>query len=288
MTTRLQGTGSAIEIDPTGSARLIGERINPSGKKRLHQALMERDWDYVARQAVLQVEAGADLIDVNVGGRDFDEAALLPLAIKAVSSAVDVPICIDTRLPSALESALQVCPGRPLVNSIGGEEKVLAECLPLIANHRAAVIVLCMGQEGIPSSAEERLKIADYVCSKAGKSGIGEEDIFFDPLVMTVGADDQAARVALDTTRMLRQAFPRSNITGGASNVSFGMPGRKAINAHFLSAAVIMGMNIPIADPSDATTISALKMADLFLGRDEKVKSYMQHYRSSLTRQGTD
>jgi len=288
MTTRLQGTRSTIEIDPAGPARLIGERINPSGKKRLHCALTERDWAYVARQARQQVEAGADLIDVNVGGKGLDEAALLPLAVKAVSEAVDVPLCIDTRLPSALEAALEVCPGRPMVNSIGGEESVLAECLPLIADHGAAVIVLCMGQGGIPPSAEERLKIADYVCNKAGKAGINEEDIFFDPLVMTVGADDQAARVALETTRLLRKSFPRSNITGGASNISFGMPDRRAINAQFLTAAVIMGMNIPIADPTDAATIRALKMADIFLGRDEKVKSYMRHYRSNLTKARTD
>jgi 5-methyltetrahydrofolate--homocysteine methyltransferase len=288
MTTLLRGSGSAIEIDPVGPVRLIGERINPSGKKRLHQALTERDWDYVVGQAIEQVEAGADLIDVNVGGKGLEEAALLPLAVKAVSESVDVPLCIDTRMPSALEAALEVCPGRPLVNSIGGEEKALAECLPLIADRGAAVIVLCMGQDGIPSSAEERLKIAEYVCSEAAKAGIDEQDIFFDPLVMTVGADDQAARVALETIRLLRVTFPRSNITGGASNISFGMPGRKAINAHFLTAAATMGMNIPIADPTDAATRSALKLADIFLGRDERVKAYMRHYRSNLTKRGNE
>lgn len=194
MTTSLQGMGEPIIVEAASPSRIIGERINPSGKERLRRALLERDWGYIASEARSQVAAGADIIDVNVGAKGVDEASLLPEAVKAVSQAVDVPLAIDTRIPSALDAALAVCPGRPLVNSIGGEKTILEDNLPIVANHGVPVIVLCMGMEGIPSGAEERLRIAHHVLEVAIKIGVKEEDVVFDPLVLTVGADDQAAR----------------------------------------------------------------------------------------------
>jgi len=281
MTTVLQGTGSPIEITPGSPSRIIGERINPSGRSKLRQALLDRDWEYVATEARRQVEAGADVIDVNVGGKGIDEAALLPAAVRVVAQAVSVPLSIDTRIPAALDAALQVCPGRPIVNSIGGEKKMLAENLPIVATHGVPVIVLCMGEEGIPNNANDRLKIAHQILEIAVRAGVKEEDIWFDPLVMTVGADDQAARVALETIQRLRAEFPGHNITGGASNVSFGMPERPTINASFLTVASVLGMNIPITDATNVSMRSALLFADMFLGRDKRTRRYMQHTRQT-------
>jgi len=279
MSTVLQGRGNPITVSPGDPARIIGERINPSGRKKLRQALQDGEWEYVVREAVKQVDAGADILDVNVGGKGIDETVVLPAAVKRIVEAVSVPLSIDTRVPAALEAALAVCPGRPLVNSIGGEDKILAENLPIIANSHIPVIVLCMGQEGIPNNADDRLRIAHRVLDAAVRAGVAENDVILDPLVMTVGADDQAARVTLETTRRLRMEFPNNNITGGASNVSFGMPARPIINAHFLSTAVTLGMNIPITDPTDPQLKYAVLCGNIFLGGDRKTRNYMHHYR---------
>ncbi|MBN1264630.1 MAG: dihydropteroate synthase [Anaerolineales bacterium] len=283
MSMLLQGTGEPILAAPTDPVRMIGERINPSGRKRLRQALQEGEWGYVINEAVLQVEAGANILDVNVGGRGIDEAEVLPEAVKRISEAVSIPLSIDTRVPAALEAALKACPGRPLVNSIGGEDKILANNLPIIADFKVPVIVLCMGQEGIPDNADDRLRIAHKVVDICVQAGIAEEDILLDPLVMTVGADGQAARVTLETTRRLREEFPRNNITGGASNVSFGMPLRADLNAHFLSTAYTLGMNMPITDPTESKIRYALSAGNIFLGRDIKTRTYMRTYRPKVT-----
>lgn len=280
MSMELQGTGEPISIDPTDSARIIGERINPSGREKLRQALLDGDWDYVIQEAILQVEAGAEILDINVGGKGIDETSVLPEAVKRISEVVSVPLSIDTRVPAALEAALKVCPGRPLVNSIGGEDKVLAENLPIIAEHKVPVIVLCMGQDGIPDNTSDRIKIAKQILEAALKAGVAESDVIFDPLVMTVGADDQAARITLETTSQLRKDFPQNNITGGASNVSFGMPARSIINALFLNTAYYLGMNIPITDPLNEQLRYALFSGNIFLGNDNKKRSFMRFYRS--------
>jgi 5-methyltetrahydrofolate--homocysteine methyltransferase len=279
MSTVLEGRGSPVSVGPGDPARIIGERINPSGRKALRQALLDGEWEYVLREATKQVEAGAEILDVNVGGKGIDETVVLPEAVRRIAAAVDVPLSIDTRLPAALEAALAVCPGRPLVNSIGGEDKILSENLPILANAHVPVIVLCMGQEGIPSNADDRLRIAHYVLNEAVRAGVAENDVILDPLVMTVGADDQAARVTLETTRRLRLEFPTNNIAGGASNVSFGMPDRPVLNAHFLSAAVTLGMNLPITDPTDPRLKYAVLCGNIFLGGDRKTRNYMRHYR---------
>jgi 5-methyltetrahydrofolate--homocysteine methyltransferase len=281
VSTVFQESGSPVSISPGDPARIIGERINPSGRPQFRQALLDRNWEYLTREAVRQVEAGADILDVNVGAKDIDEVFVLPEAVRRVAEVVDVPLSIDTRNPAALAGALSVCPGRPLVNSIGGEKKILAENLPIVAEHGLPVILLCMGQEGIPKSAEERLKVAHYVLDAAVKAGIEEQDVWFDPLVMTVGADDQAAHVVLETIRSLRSEFPDCNITGGASNISFGMPERTTINAAFLTAAVVMGMNVPITDPTNKHVRSALLLADIFLGRDRRTRRYLKFIRQT-------
>jgi 5-methyltetrahydrofolate--homocysteine methyltransferase len=282
MTLFLQGRGAPLEVTPDGPLRIIGERINPSGKKRLREALIHGDWDFVLAEACRQVEAGADVIDVNVGGKGIDEEAVLPEAVRRIADCVEAPLSIDTRAPKALEKALAACPGRPLINSIGGEERILAENLPIIAARGVPVIVLCMGQGGIPKDTAARLEIARRVMERALAAGVREEDILFDPLVMTVGPDDQAGRIVLETIRQLRKEFPGHSITGGASNISFDMPIRPVLNAHFLVAATTLGMNIPITDPTDSTIRYAMLTSDLFRGKDRGSRRFMRYYRQNL------
>jgi 5-methyltetrahydrofolate--homocysteine methyltransferase len=278
---RLEGRGSVLEIAPQDAARIIGERINPSGKPALRRALLHEDLTPIVQEARQQVAAGADVVDVNVGGKGIDETAMLPRAVEAVAQAVDVPLCIDTRMPAALEAALAVCPGRPVINSISAERKALDEILPIVAERGLPVIALCMGQEGIPSTVDGRLRNAEQVLEAAVQAGIHPEDVVLDPLVMTVGADDQAAQIVLETVRRLREIYPANNITGGASNVSFGMPARPALNASFLAVALHLGMNLPITDPTDTNLRFALLSANILLGRDKRTGSYMRGYRAT-------
>lgn len=280
MATILQGKGEPLVLDPLGPVRVIGERINPSGKKKLLEALINRDWAYVISEAKRQVEAGADIIDVNVGGRSIDEVTVLPEAMRVVQEAVQAPLCIDTRNSAALKAALAVCQGRPLVNSISGERAVRESILPIVAEHKVPVVALCMGSEGIPKTAEERVKIAHEVLEAAIRAGMKKEDVLFDPLILTVGADDQAGRVALKTIQQLRKEFPGNSITGGASNISFGMPMRPILNANFLTVAVVMGMNVPITDVTYPELRYALLAADIFMGRDPRTRRFMEYFRS--------
>ena len=280
MTVLLKGRGEPLSLDPAGQIRTIGERINPSGRKKLQQALANRDWAYVAAEAQRQVEAGADIVDVNAGGAGIDEAAVLPQAVRAVAEAVETPLCIDTRVPAALEAALAVSPGRPLVNSISGEKAVLENILPIVAGRSLPVIALCLGSGGIPGSAGERVKVAHEILEAAVRAGVKSEDVVFDPVVMPVGADDQAARVTLETIRMLRKEFPGHSITGGASNISFGMPARAKLNASFITVAAVLGMNVPITDVTYPELRFALLAADIFLGQDRRTRRFVRHIRS--------
>ena len=284
MTVVLKGRGELLSLDPAGPIRIIGERINPSGRKRLQQAIISRDWAYVASEAQRQAEAGADIIDVNAGGTEIDEVIILPEVMRAVAEAVAAPLCIDTRVPAALEAALAVCQGRPLVNSISGEKAVLESYLPIVAERGLPVIALCMGAGGIPGSAEERVKVAHQVLEAAVRAGVKKEDVVFDPLVISVGADDQAARVTLETIRRLRKEFPENSITGGASNVSFGMPARARLNASFIAVAAVLGMDVPITDVTYPELRFALFAADIFLGQDKRTRRFVRYFRSQKGR----
>jgi len=279
MTTRVQGKGAVLEMDPSGKALIIGERINPSGKPALRQAILDENWEFVQQEAIDQVAAGADILDVNVGGKGIDEVASLSKAVAAIVKVVDVPLCIDTRYPEALEKALAVCPGRPLVNSISAEKKTLAEMLPVVARHNLPVIVLCMGPGGIPEEPEKRIQNARDAVAAAIKAGVKEEDLVFDPLVMPVGADDQAGVVTLETIRRLRELFPGNSITGGASNISFGMPMRPVLNANWMQVASFMGMNAPITDPLEKDLVFAQLCCNAFRGLDKRTKGYMRYCR---------
>jgi 5-methyltetrahydrofolate--homocysteine methyltransferase len=278
MKTVLKSETKEVVIDTEGLVVMIGEKINPTGRKKMSRMLTERNFEYVKEIAARQVEAGADILDVNVGVPNEDEVALLPEVVKLVSQHVEVPLCLDSANPKALAAGLAVAPGRPLVNSVNGEEESLKTVLPLVKDRDAAVIGLTMDDDGIPKTADKRLAVAGKIIERAAKHGISIEDVVIDPLVLTVGADYKAATVTLETIRKVRKEFG-VNINLGASNVSFGLPDRHTINQAFLSMATMAGASCMITDPINlAMTIRA---TDLLLGRDEFGRAFLTRFRSA-------
>jgi 5-methyltetrahydrofolate--homocysteine methyltransferase len=276
MLTTLQGKTTEIGIGIDQPFRIIGERINPTGHKKLAAALTERDFDYIRQLAATQIANGADILDVNVGVAGLDDVSLLPEVIQIVTDEVDIPICIDTPNPEALAAALSVAPGKPLINSVNGEEASLNTVLPLVKEFNAAVIALTMDDDGIPSDPEKRLAIAAKIIERAAKAGIPIEDIVVDPLVMTVGADSQAAVVTIKTIKLVKEKFG-VNINLGASNVSFGLPDRHTVNQSFLALAMGAGATCAITHPRKlGLTIRAI---DLLLGRDDFGMRYITYWR---------
>ncbi len=258
---------------------IIGEKLNPTGIKKLGQALVERNMDYVKHLAKRQVDWGADVLDVNVGHPQIEEAEVMPLVVEAVQSVVDVPLCIDSNEPKILEAGLNAIKGgKPLVNSVNGEEKQLATVLPIVKARGAAVIGLTIGDEGIPATAEGRLAAAAKIIERAGKIGIPPEDIIIDPLVMTVGHNSQAATVTLKAIELIKNEFG-VNISLGASNVSFGLPDRHSVNAAMLSIAMLTGATCSITDPIKLG--STIKATDLLMGRDANSMRYLKYFRST-------
>jgi len=279
--TILKSAKKAVIISPARPTVLIGERINPTGKKRLAAALCEGNLDIVRREAEAQVEAGADVLDINVGAAGVDEVDLLPRAVRVVMETVDVPVCIDSADAGALRAALavhqEIAPeGKPLINSVNGEESHLQEVLPLVAEYKAAVIGLTMDDEGIPPTAEKRLAVARKIVERAEVLGIPREDVVVDCLALTVGADSQAGLVALGAMQMVREELG-VNMTLGASNVSFGLPDREVINWAFLAMVIQNGVNCPIVNVTKVRP--AILAADLLLGRDEYAMRYIKAYK---------
>jgi 5-methyltetrahydrofolate--homocysteine methyltransferase len=250
MKTVLRSSANEVSIGDESPFIIIGERINPTGNKRLSKALTEGDLDYVRELAQKQVTAGADVLDVNVGVPSLDELTLLPQIVEAVSSEVDVPICIDTPNSEALAAALSQIDGKALVNSVNGEKSSLDKVLPLVKDHGAAVIGLTMDDEGIPSTSDGRVKVAGTILEQAAKLGIGEEDVVIDPLVLTVGADHNAAATTLEAIKSIKSINGEFgvNINLGASNVSFGLPEREIINQAFIALAMGVGATCAITN----------------------------------------
>ena len=236
MKTLLRSETKEIHLDTEGPIVIIGEKINPTGHKKLATAYKDGDFKYVRALASRQIAAGADVLDINVGLPGMDEAAMLPEVVKIVASEVEAPLCLDSANPDVLAAALPLTPGKPLINSVNGEEASLNSLLPIVKDHNAAVIGLTMDDEGIPNDAETRLAIAGKILERAAKLGIPIEDVVIDPLVMAVGADSHAAVVTIRAIQLIRQEFG-VNINLGASNVSFGLPERQTINEAFLALA---------------------------------------------------
>lgn len=277
METVVRSRSREVVISPRRPTVIIGERINPTGKKRLAQALADRDMVRLQRLAETQVAAGADVLDVNVGAAGVDEVEVLPVAVRAVMGVTDVPLCLDSANPEALRAALEVYEGKALINSVNGEDRSLKSVLPLVKEHGAAVIGLCMDDDGIPSDADGRVAVAGKIVERAGALGIPPENILIDCLALSVCADGNAGRVTLDAIAGVRERLG-VNMTLGASNVSFGLPDREAINGIFLALAIMAGVNAPIVSPEPAR--QAILISDLLLGRDEFAMRYVSYYRS--------
>ncbi len=278
MHTILKSSSREVVIGIDKPFVIIGEKINPTGIKKLGQALVDKNMEYVKHLAKRQVDWGADVLDVNVGHPQIDEADIIPMVVEAVKAAVDVPLCIDSNEPKILEAGLKVAPGKPLVNSVNGEEKQLAGVLPIVKDRGAAVIGLTIADEGIPPTAELRLAAAGKIIERAVKMGIPIEDIIIDPLVMTVGHDFKAATVTLKTIELIKKEYG-VNMSLGASNVSFGLPDRHSVNAAFLSLAIQAGATCSITDPIKLG--STIRATDLLLGKDANSMRYLKYFRAT-------
>ncbi len=269
-----------VTISAARPTVIIGERINPTGKEWLKQALRDGDWETVARLAREQVEAGAKIIDVNVTVPGVDEVRSLPRAVEAVQAAVAAPLCLDSNNPEALAAALGVCDGKVIINSVDGSPDRLGAILPLAKRHGAAVIGLTMDREsGIPKTVEGRLAIARRIRDAALDFGIGPEDLIIDCLALAVSADQAMGTVVLETIRGVSTGFDL-NVNLGVSNISFGLPERGLLNATFVSMACAAGLTCAIVNPHSRQVVLALEASDVLLGRDARSRNFLRSYRA--------
>jgi 5-methyltetrahydrofolate--homocysteine methyltransferase len=282
METKVSSPSKEVIIGDNRSTVLIGERINPAGKKKLAEALKAGDLDVVRKEALAQVQAGADILDVNVGTFGVDEVALLPRAVQAVMDTVDVPLCLDSSNPDALEAALKVYKGKPLVNSVTGEEHSLKRVLPLIKKYGAAVIGLVQDDEGIPKDTERRVRIAHKIVEKVEAAGVSREDLVIDCLAFAIGAEPSSGVAVMEAIRRIKAELG-VNMTMGASNVSFGLPDRELLNNTFVVMAVAAGVTCLIVDAAKVRPI--ILAADLVLGRDRRARRYIEAYRQGQEQQ---
>lgn len=280
MDTVLQGRSETVVIGPEHPFCIIGERINPTGRKRFAEALKAGDLATVVSDTHAQVAAGADVLDVNAGIPLVDEAELLARMLELVQEHTTKPICIDSSVIEALEAGLAVYAGKPLVNSVTGEDDRLEEILPLVARHGAAVIGLANDETGIPETARQRLDIARKIVSAAGDHGIPPEDVVIDPLAMTVGADTEAVTTTLEAIRLIRDELG-VNMCLGASNVSFGLPRRHELNAAFLPMAMAAGLTSAIMSTAQIC-VDQVRAADLLLGHDPWGARWIAEHRARV------
>jgi 5-methyltetrahydrofolate--homocysteine methyltransferase len=276
METLVSSHSKEVIIGDSRPTVLIGERINPTGKKKLTETLKADDMEIVRKEALAQVQAGADILDVNVGVFGIDEVSLLPKAMKAVMETVDVPLCLDSSNPDAMEAALKVYKGKALVNSVTGEEHSLKRILPLVKEHGAAVIGMVQDEDGIPRDAERRVRIAHKIMEKVEAAGISREDLVIDCLAFAVGAEPSSGVAVIEAIRRIKAELG-VNMTMGASNVSYGLPDRRLINNAFVVMAVAAGVTCPIVDVAKVRSI--ILAAYLMLGRDNRARRYIEAYR---------
>ena len=276
--TVLQSRTKTVTIGHGRPFCIIGERINPTGRKKFAEELRAGELSTVTADAVAQVEAGADMLDVNAGIPLVDEAELLKTMLQTVQTAVDVPICIDSSVIEALDAGLSVYEGRALVNSVTAEDDRLSEILPLVARYGAAVIGLANDETGIPETPEKRLECARKIVAAAADFGIARDDVVIDPLAMTVGADPEAVNTTLRTISLIRDELG-VNMSLGASNVSFGLPDRHALNAGFLPMAMAAGLTSAIMSTA-RPVVDAVRASDLLLGHDEWGANWIAAHRA--------
>jgi 5-methyltetrahydrofolate--homocysteine methyltransferase len=279
MKTLLTGRTKEVLIDTNGPVVIIGESINPTRRKKLVSSLEAGDFEYVLELARIQIKAMADILDVNVGFPGVDDVKLLPETVMVLQDNFDIPLCLDSPNPKAIEAALKVAKGKCLINSVNGEERSLQALLPLAKEYGAAVIGLVMDDNGITHLPEKRLAIAGKILERAVKMGIKEENVIIDPLAMAVSAETNACLITLETIRLVHQKLGL-NITMGASNISFGLPNREILNAAFMALSIMNGLTCPIANPEKIT--ATIRATDLILARDEFAIRFVENFQSTL------
>ena len=273
MKTILRSKTKEVIINTEGPVIIIGESINPTRRKKLVSTLQEGNFGYVLELAKCQKDAMADMLDVNVGFPGVDDVKLLPETVIQLQSHFDVPLCLDSPNPKAIEAALKVIVGKCLINSVNGEEKSMNAILPIAKEYGAAVIGLTMDDDGITHDPYKRLAIAEKIVNRAVQMGIKEEDVIIDPLAMAVSADPHACLVTLETIRLVHEKLGL-NITQGASNISFGLPAREMLNIAHMVLSIKNGLTCPIANPEKIT--AAVRAADLVLGRDDFAMRFIE------------
>ena len=268
---------SASRVVTLDRVRVIGERINPTGKMRFKEALKNHDLDYVLAQGLEQAAAGADILDVNVGLPEVDEKETMVTVVRALQGVVELPLQLDSSSPAVLEAALRVCHGKAIVNSVNGDRETLEAVLPLVKKYGAAVVGLTLDHRGIPATAGERLAIARTILEAALSYGIPREDVCIDCLTLTVSAQQDAALETLRAVRMVRQELGCPTVLG-VSNISFGLPGREMVNPAFLTLALGAGLTLPILNPNAAAMMGAVRAGDILAGADRDARAFVAAY----------
>ena len=257
--------------------RIIGERINPTGKKRFKQALMEHDIDYILNQAIQQIDAGADILDVNVGLPEIDETEMMVSAVKAIQGITDTPLQLDTTDPAALEAGLRIYNGKPIVNSVNGEEESLQTVLPLVKKYGACVVGLTLDKGGIPKTAEGRFRIAKRILDRALSLGIRREDVFIDCLTLTASAEQEGVMETLHAVERVKKELGLRTVLG-VSNISFGLPSRELVTRNFLTMALYAGLDLPIINPNVESMTAAVRTYKLLANFDHNAVDFIAHY----------
>lgn len=272
---------SAMDTVIINQPRIIGERINPTGKKLFKEALLNQDMDYILNQAIDQVKAGAEILDVNVGLPDIDEKSMMVRAVKAVQSIVEVPLQLDSTIPEVLEAGLRVYNGKPIVNSVNGEEKSLSSVLPLVKKYGASVVGLTLDENGIPKSSQKRFEIAEKIMNRAMELGIPKEDVYIDCLTLTASAEQEGVVETLHAVKRVKEELGLKTVLG-VSNISFGLPGRELINHTFLTMALQNGLDLPIMNPNVASMTGSVRAYRLLKGYDKNSLEYIEAYNTQL------
>lgn len=260
--------------------RIIGERINPTGKKKLKEALIKGDMDYLLREAIAQRDAGAHILDVNVGLPEIDEKSVMVKAVKEIQGIVSLPLQLDSVRPDVIEAAARVCNGRPIINSVNGEEKVMKALFPIIKKYGCLVVALTLDEGGIPEKAEDRLRIAERIVNKAAEYGISKEDIIVDCLTLTASAQQKEVQETVKAVMLVKERLGVKT-TLGVSNVSFGLPGRELLNSTFLAMTLIAGLDAPILNPMAEAMMQTIKAFNVLWNIDRESREYIKSFSAS-------
>ncbi len=261
---------------------IVGELINTS-RKAINEAVEKRDTAYIQQIAKEQVESGADYVDVNCGTQVFDEVEVMDWLVNTIQDAVEAPLCIDSPSPKAIDAGLKLCKfGQPMVNSITGEKERYDELLPLILKYKAKIVALCMDDNGMPTTAQDRMKVADALYAGLTEAGVPADDIYFDPLVKPISVSERAGLEVLETVKLISEKYPKAHKICGLSNISYGLPNRKVLNRLFVVQTMVNGMDGYIFNPTDKAMMGAVYASSALLGMDQFCMGYLTAHRKGI------